>query len=300
MPANAKPLTVYGNGNRLRKALRRKIASGRQLLSELDAVESRWTSHPLGVSALTQAMDDSISYNAVTDALPTWERGVRNLLRTFLGAYANDVLPEWESRLDRDAPAGDLVADQRAFIEGRMIDLASLLQRVPGHPIDAAPPIFAELRAARLLHDDVLDGYIRRMSKTTKPAGRSEAIGAVKELLEAVFKATLDKTGVPYTKGDEMPTLGREVRRVLKSTDMTAPTPDGVNHLDRMFTGLATVEQAITELRNTYGSGHGRPAHPDGLAQRHALLAVDAAAAHVRYLVLTLEDLGLLAGSPDA
>lgn len=44
----------------------------------------------------------------------------------------------------------------------------------------------------------------------------------------------------------------------------------------------------------SYGTGHGRPRHADGLTVRHARLAVDLTAAECRYLALTLQDLSLL------
>ncbi|MGA2932233.1 MAG: abortive infection family protein [Acidimicrobiales bacterium] len=56
---------------------------------------------------------------------------------------------------------------------------------------------------------------------------------------------------------------------------------------------MTTIVNALAEMRNTHGEGHGRAASPRGLEVRHGQLAVDAAAAYSRYVASIISDLGL-------
>lgn len=47
--------------------------------------------------------------------------------------------------------------------------------------------------------------------------------------------------------------------------------------IKRLLSNLATITQAIAELRNQYGTGHGQLATTRGLSPRHAKLAIGAA-----------------------
>jgi hypothetical protein len=50
---------------------------------------------------------------------------------------------------------------------------------------------------------------------------------------------------------------------------------------------LATITQGIAELRNQYGTGHGKAAGAKGLGPRHAKLAVGAASTLAVFLAET-------------
>jgi hypothetical protein len=73
-----------------------------------------------------------------------------------------------------------------------------------------------------------------------------------------------------------------------------APDPDGIETSDKFQAHLGGLLQDLDEWRNLYGTGHGRRKLPSGLASRHGRLAIDAAEAYVRFLVTTLDDIGLL------
>ena len=55
----------------------------------------------------------------------------------------------------------------------------------------------------------------------------------------------------------------------------------------RMLSNLNQVSQGIAELRNLYGTGHGRDGRFIGLKPRHAKLAVGAAATLGTFLLET-------------
>ncbi len=52
---------------------------------------------------------------------------------------------------------------------------------------------------------------------------------------------------------------------------------------------LSTVDQGVAEVRNEYGSGHGKDSNFKGLQPRHAKLAVGASSTLAIYLLETHE-----------
>jgi Abortive infection C-terminus len=55
----------------------------------------------------------------------------------------------------------------------------------------------------------------------------------------------------------------------------------------RLLNNLATITQGVAELRNQYGTGHGKAAGSKGLGPRHAKLAVGAASTLAVFLAET-------------
>ncbi len=58
----------------------------------------------------------------------------------------------------------------------------------------------------------------------------------------------------------------------------------GADSIRRVLGNLATVTQGLAEIRNLYGTGHGKEGKRRGLAPRHARLAVGAATTLVTFL----------------
>ncbi len=57
--------------------------------------------------------------------------------------------------------------------------------------------------------------------------------------------------------------------------------------IKRLLSNLATITQGVSELRNRYGTGHGKAAGSKVLGPRHAKLAVGAASTLAVFLVET-------------
>ncbi len=57
--------------------------------------------------------------------------------------------------------------------------------------------------------------------------------------------------------------------------------------IKRLLGNLANITSGLAELRNAYGTGHGRHASSKGLQSRHARLAVGAASTLAVFLVET-------------
>lgn len=289
---------MYGDPTKLRARLRQLIKQGDDLLAEIDSEESRYEDPGSG-SSLMAFMGVVTFESGVGRRVQDWEGRIYRSLNKHLGQGAPQ--PDL-TRRPRDKDQRDvrvLYQEERERVHRRQAELEDLLSRVPGRKLVTPPasgPDLGELRASRIIDEKVLDGYARRMSKFNTVLQCSEAIGASKELLEATYRGVLDLLGEPYTKKDDYTVLGKKARNALATHAGFAPSTKGTNSLKQLLSGLGTANQALAELRNEYGTGHGRPKHPDGLQVRHARLAVDLAVTEARYLALTVQDLNLLTG----
>ena len=106
----------------------------------------------------------------------------------------------------------------------------------------------------------------------------TEAIGKAKELIESCCKAILENHSIEYDKNWDVPRLTDETVKLLKITpkhiDDNLP---GANSIKAILGNLRAIATHIAELRNPYGSGHGKSPNYKGLEERHAKLAVGAA-----------------------
>ena len=87
---------------------------------------------------------------------------------------------------------------------------------------------------------------------------------------------------------EEMPQL---IRRVTKALDLLPENiPEerkGVEAIRRVLGSLANIVRGMAELRNAYGSGHGREPGRGNLLTRHARLCAGAASTLVVFLMET-------------
>jgi hypothetical protein len=103
-------------------------------------------------------------------------------------------------------------------------------------------------------------------------------IGTAKELVETCCKTILDARRVAFSKGADLPELVRLTSKELELTPDDIPEKaKAADTIKRLLSNLATITQGVAELRNHYGTGHGKSAGAKGLQSRHAKLAVGAA-----------------------
>ena len=115
----------------------------------------------------------------------------------------------------------------------------------------------------------------------------SLAVGTAKEMVETICKTILEDREVPYGNED-LPKLVRAVAKELSLLPDSIPDhAKGSDIIRRMLSNLNQVSQGIAELRNLYGSGHGRDGRFTGIQPRHAKLAVGAAATLGTFLMET-------------
>lgn len=106
-------------------------------------------------------------------------------------------------------------------------------------------------------------------------------VGASKDLIETVAKATLDALGSPYGSNAS---VGNLTSQALEALQLHPSALQGRASLQRLSTSLMTAAQAIAELRNTDGTGHGRAA-PSNLDLTHAIFIHGAAIAWCRWIL---------------
>ena len=114
------------------------------------------------------------------------------------------------------------------------------------------------------------------------------AIGTAKELVETCCKTILDERGIEASKNDDLPQLVKQTVKELKLTPGDIPEKaKAVKTIRILLSNLATITNGIAELRNKYGTGHGKGAAAKGLDPRHAKLAVGAASTLAVFLAET-------------
>lgn len=119
----------------------------------------------------------------------------------------------------------------------------------------------------------------------------SLAIGTAKELVETTCKTILDERGVTYLKNDDLPELVKKARKALALVPDNIPNSvKGAETIRRLLGSLGAVAQGLGELRNLYGTGHGKSGKTKGLTSRHARLAVGAASTLATFLFETHQE----------
>lgn len=120
------------------------------------------------------------------------------------------------------------------------------------------------------------------MSRETNP---TEAIGKSKELVESCCKTILEENGRTCDKNWNLGQLVKATMQLLDidANEINADLPAG-DTVKRILSSLGNIAGGIAELRNPYGTGHGKPDSYKGLTVRHAKLAVGSATTLVEYL----------------
>jgi hypothetical protein len=150
----------------------------------------------------------------------------------------------------------------------------------------AAPETVEVESYPRLADPQALREHLRRIDRDLRsdPPG---AIGSSKELVETVCKTILDDYDESYAHGAEVMGLYKAVQKVLALTVEAVPeTRRGSASAVKALRALVTTVQALAELRNELGSGHGR-VRPSPALTRHAQLAFNASIAVSEFLLDT-------------
>ncbi len=114
------------------------------------------------------------------------------------------------------------------------------------------------------------------------------AIGTAKELIETCCKTILKERGVEFVENSDMLKLVKNTAKELSLTrDDIEDNAKLASTVKNLLSNLTTIAQGIAELRNTYGTGHGKEATTQCLGPRHAKLAVGAASTLAVFLVET-------------
>ena len=169
-------------------------------------------------------------------------------------------------------------------ISERPIYAGRYVGKIPG------PELGPLLKKPLIVDSSYVAQQIRRMMDAIEP-DPGLAIGTAKELIETVSKTILDAKGMIYSKSAGAPELARQAARALKLTPDDIPErTKAYETIRRLLSNLCTIPQGMAELRNHFGTGHGRTAKTKGLLPRHARLAAGAAAALATFFIETHEE----------
>jgi hypothetical protein len=114
------------------------------------------------------------------------------------------------------------------------------------------------------------------------------AVGSAKELVETCCKTILADRGLTPSKNAEVTELTKMVVKELKLVPDNIPdAAKGADAIKRLLSNLGSITQCLAEIRNLYGSGHGKHGRASSVKPRHAKLAVGAATTLVVFLYET-------------
>lgn len=116
------------------------------------------------------------------------------------------------------------------------------------------------------------------------------SIGLAKELIETCCKSIFEERGEECNKDWDLTKLMKQTTKLLKLTPEDIPNEArAASSIKQILGSLCSVVQGIGEIRNEYGSGHGKNGNFKGLQPRHAKLAVGSASTLAVYLLETHE-----------
>jgi len=164
--------------------------------------------------------------------------------------------------------------------------------RMAGRPVFAARQAEAvDLTSLKNLKETVSDSgvsYIARQitrMESSIVADPDLAIGTAKELVETVCRTILAAKAVDAPTTLDLAQLVKLTAKELKLTPSDISDEDAAaDSLRRLLGSLGTITQSLAEIRNKFGTGHGKAADAKGLLPTHARLAVGAAAALALFL----------------
>jgi hypothetical protein len=208
----------------------------------------------------------------------------RKVLRVY-----EEVLQTIEARLAEPMPGVPATTFKKEFDK-----LVNLLRRdgfiyesgrlLPTAGIDLHTlPIASTAVDRHTLHD-----HIKRIEGNVE-SDPSQAVGSTKELVETVAKLVLVQYGHDPEQHDTLQQLVKHAFKCLDlSTERIPEAKKGAEAIRQVLSGLSQIVGGTAELRNLYGTGHGR-ARRSGLAPRHARLVVGGGATLCRFLLDTLD-----------
>lgn len=136
-----------------------------------------------------------------------------------------------------------------------------------------------------------IDRQIKRMEESIEK-DPDLAIGTSKELIESCCKTILHEMNVSFDeKKIDVPQLSKLTLENLKLTPETVdPKAKGAEITKKILGNLGQISHSMAELRNLYGTGHGKTGKSSSLQARHARLAVSCASAFAHFVFETFEE----------
>lgn len=187
----------------------------------------------------------------------------------------NDLITYYESTAQKESDE----QYHKTYAEGYK-KCRSILERINTSTIADVESV----KLKEVFNSDYISSQIDLMVKM-QDENPTDAIGKAKELIESCCKTILEKEGCSIDKNWDMPRLIDETFKLFGI--MPKEISDdikGAKSIKQVLGNLKAVAQGISELRNLYGSGHGKSSSFTGLEPRHASLAVGSSVTLVRFL----------------
>lgn len=156
--------------------------------------------------------------------------------------------------------------------------------------VDPAANDLLDLAIPSTLDTSHLSVYLDRINNSVE-SDPELAVGTTKELIEATLKSILRGLNESFDESKEdIPVL---LKRVQKALDLAPDDVDsarrGAETIKRVLSNLGAVAIGVAELRNLYGSGHGRSLRRV-VDARLARLVVGSGGTLCKFLLETYED----------
>ncbi|MBB3186101.1 abortive infection family protein [Microbacter margulisiae] len=114
------------------------------------------------------------------------------------------------------------------------------------------------------------------------------AIGTAKELIETACKSILKKHGKESDPNWNLGKLFKETSDILDFKPKKATNPDKADtSVKQILKGITTLINGVAELRNAYGSGHGKESDFQMLESKYAKLIVGTVSEIVIFILAT-------------
>ncbi|MDW3649473.1 MAG: abortive infection family protein [Bacteroidia bacterium] len=185
----------------------------------------------------------------------------------------------------------------QSFNEGLKYDGYELVEKaqISGHSIFGGRRVIIgnEMlqRKKREIENVLSEEYVIRQINIMESSVESSpelAIGTSKELIETICKTILHEREIEIERGWDLPKLLRETASNLKlAPGEITNEVKAADTIKKILGSLSTVVFGIAELRNNYGTGHGKDAKFKGLNSRHARLATGASSTLALFLLET-------------
>lgn len=134
---------------------------------------------------------------------------------------------------------------------------------------------------------DALAAYDRRIQAALQDDDPELAVGTAKELVEAVCKQLLADASVTPDTEWSLEKLYKEAAKTISlDVDSVGDARPGAESIKKVLRGLALVVSGTAELRNRFGTGHGRHLR-SGLQARHAEFVAGCSLTVARFLLAT-------------
>jgi len=140
--------------------------------------------------------------------------------------------------------------------------------------IGQAQLVAKKVEIKRYLNTAYVNGKINTMTDAIHK-DTDLAIGTAKELLETTCKSILRQKGEAINSDWTLPQLLKATTNALDFKPKEADDPDKAEKaIKQILSGIGTIVQGVGELRNGYGTGHGKDANFKGLEIKYAKLLV--------------------------